>query len=750
MSKLGITPDKWRSNGSGISRSSHIATGANASVDSVGISQAVTGTIKSVITNQEYFTDGTVTQGTAILNNAILDPAADTGAAFAAQDGILETKASSNKNFTGTLYGDVGAIYHYGSGTLATPVGVLGLLFNVGAGAITNGYGVRSIASFNPSSPATVSSFAGLSNLLINYGNSTVTNSYGAYLSNPVKIGGTITNNYGLYIENQAAGGTNYNIYSAGSTSTNYFEGRVVGSSIGANTGSNAAIARLDVRTPSGDYTTPIMNLHSDNVSGATTGWNFWIGGPGDYDGSLKIHAEGQPQDSWSLRLLASAEGYGVSSTYGFAAPEFRSTITGRGDSAILKYTTDGANNMSGHVDVGQPYLGGAAPATYFSTRAYVGKTATSLFEVRNWTDDTALFTVNGVDGSVILYPTSSTYTASKTMLKANSTYTLDFVNATAPVMISQTATMIFKQNGYGFGSGTLFQSAATYQNDSGTTRTIGPIAALAHAPTVQSNGGTLTLSYDSGFLQNATYNATAAGTTNVTNSIGAWLQGATVGTSTTVTNAYGILADYTNTVSGTLTSYAAFVSNTLAGTNKTRILLGTATIPSGTWGIYQSSTERNYFAGVSSFSSSGTLGTNEVFRVGAPATIDNNAYAIITAPSTGVKALVVQGQNSMTQPAFQVQNGSGTNLIQVQGGTITLGDGEVIALGTTTGTKIGTNTTHKLGFWNATPIVQPTTAVAAATFVANTSGIANDTATFDGYTIGQVVKALRNAGLLA
>jgi hypothetical protein len=69
---------------------------------------------------------------------------------------------------------------------------------------------------------------------------------------------------------------------------------------------------------------------------------------------------------------------------------------------------------------------------------------------------------------------------------------------------------------------------------------------------------------------------------------------------------------------------------------------------------------------------------------------------------------------------------------------------------GTGTGTKLGTATTQKIGFWNATPIVQPTTAVAASTFVANTSLIANDTATFDGYTIGQVVKALRNTGILA
>jgi hypothetical protein len=46
--------------------------------------------------------------------------------------------------------------------------------------------------------------------------------------------------------------------------------------------------------------------------------------------------------------------------------------------------------------------------------------------------------------------------------------------------------------------------------------------------------------------------------------------------------------------------------------------------------------------------------------------------------------------------------------------------------------------------------LYQQTTGVAASTFAMNTSGILNDTATFDGYTIGQVVKVLRNLGILA
>jgi hypothetical protein len=73
------------------------------------------------------------------------------------------------------------------------------------------------------------------------------------------------------------------------------------------------------------------------------------------------------------------------------------------------------------------------------------------------------------------------------------------------------------------------------------------------------------------------------------------------------------------------------------------------------------------------------------------------------------------------------------------------------IVTDTTTGTKIGTGTTQKLGFWNATPIVQPTTSITEAAYVENAGGVnVNDDSTFDGYTLRQVVKALRDAGILA
>ena len=60
----------------------------------------------------------------------------------------------------------------------------------------------------------------------------------------------------------------------------------------------------------------------------------------------------------------------------------------------------------------------------------------------------------------------------------------------------------------------------------------------------------------------------------------------------------------------------------------------------------------------------------------------------------------------------------SGLNSINMQT-SLLLTDARDIAVGTTTGTKIGTATTQKLGFYNKTPVVQPT-AVANATDAAS------------------------------
>ncbi|MGC8638722.1 MAG: hypothetical protein ACP5XB_02455 [Isosphaeraceae bacterium] len=81
--------------------------------------------------------------------------------------------------------------------------------------------------------------------------------------------------------------------------------------------------------------------------------------------------------------------------------------------------------------------------------------------------------------------------------------------------------------------------------------------------------------------------------------------------------------------------------------------------------------------------------------------------------PSTGCipLATVVTGPTSVTsvtdnRVVCSVVGTDALPYLPLAGGT--LADGAQVALGTSTGTRIGTSTTQKLAFWNATPVPQP------------------------------------------
>jgi hypothetical protein len=74
------------------------------------------------------------------------------------------------------------------------------------------------------------------------------------------------------------------------------------------------------------------------------------------------------------------------------------------------------------------------------------------------------------------------------------------------------------------------------------------------------------------------------------------------------------------------------------------------------------------------------------------------------------------------------VASGAGDTPLNLTGGalgcgTVTLADAANIVAQTGTGTKIGTATTQKLGFWNASPAVQPA-AIANLTVTASTGSL--------------------------
>ncbi len=87
--------------------------------------------------------------------------------------------------------------------------------------------------------------------------------------------------------------------------------------------------------------------------------------------------------------------------------------------------------------------------------------------------------------------------------------------------------------------------------------------------------------------------------------------------------------------------------------------------------------------------------------------------------------------------------------------GDSTYGEGQDIAFGTTTGTKIGTGATQKLGFYGATPVVQYATEGTVTGFTAGSGTAAKDDSVYTGdfgtraYTVGDIVKCLKTVGLM-
>lgn len=165
--------------------------------------------------------------------------------------------------------------------------------------------------------------------------------------------------------------------------------------------------------------------------------------------------------------------------------------------------------------------------------------------------------------------------------------------------------------------------------------------------------------------------------------------------------------------------------------------------------------------AGVAVFINEGTLSGDTIWVC-----TDNAASAVVgTDPLTFVTITTVVGAaGSDTQVQYNASGSfAGSSLF-----TFTVGSGTVTAtnfVGNTSVTSpsvLATGATGVLGhdaatsaptaffgLYGTTPIVQVTTGVASAAFVAGVGTAVNDDSTFGGYTLGQVVQALQNYGLL-
>jgi hypothetical protein len=222
-------------------------------------------------------------------------------------------------------------------------------------------------------------------------------------------------------------------------------------------------------------------------------------------------------------------------------------------------------------------------------------------------------------------------------------------------------------------------------------------------------------------------------------------------------------------------TTTAAMVStNAAAGTDSGIVVGGN---PLGNFGmlyaVLGNTTGNNY--GAAGFTRFGNISIGLVGRTGLNTTQDAKTGAKyigcvgITRNNTGAgsvslggyfglnisdptfeNAALIADNADAAYPIFIARDNGSAKWTIADGGDTTWGDAVNMVFNATTGTKIATATSQKIGFWNAAPIVQPTTGVASAARVGGGGTTVTDTDTFDGYTIAQVVKALRNTGLLA
>lgn len=150
-----------------------------------------------------------------------------------------------------------------------------------------------------------------------------------------------------------------------------------------------------------------------------------------------------------------------------------------------------------------------------------------------------------------------------------------------------------------------------------------------------------------------------------------------------------------------------------------------------------------------------GTFGTvigvlsNTTLQASAAGVI-TNLYGVRSALTAATNTTAVGTYVGYYMPSPTLGGATATNVYGVKIEDLTVGGTLNYAIYTGRGDiHLMSNSADKFGLWGVTPIARPTTAFAAAAFVAGAGTAVNDASTFGGYTLKQVVQALQSLGLL-
>ncbi len=417
-----------------------------------------------------------------------------------------------------------------------------------------------------------------------------------------------------------------------------------------------------------------------------------------------------------------------------------------------------GANALQGSIDIyNGNYLTGTAPALLLG--ADVGSTTTRTNSTRKIGSVTGKHYTNSQD-PVSLFTLDNALTYNKVLIGGGSAgYTgstqIEFYTAANTTTFTGTLRGSIDTNGQwlinGFGAGIVGQivrgaasqtaNLTEYQNSSGTAFvTVGPPTLTGASTTSNFLNVTGTLpSSQSAETRGVYFNITSAGSSGQ-------VQG-------------GILVDFNAGYSGTIATASGSFNNKITANVTGLFASGSANF--GCTGGSQGSSTSGENCGAYGWAQGGILNVGIFGRSVSNKNSGTNIGAVGIALNGGSSPIQIGGffgltgsAPTLTSAALICDNGGTTSDIFVarDNGTamVTITDGGHFAFDVTTGSKLGTATSQKLGFWNATPVIQQTTAVAPATITNGVGAAGKQDDTYDGYTVAQVVKALRTTGLLA
>lgn len=487
-----------------------------------------------------------------------------------------------------------------------------------------------------------------------------------------------------------------------------------------------------------------------------TTGKLIKNGSPiTDYLTTAAAASTYQPLATPLTNFSALANSAGVLNNDGSGNLSYVGTSNGGNGAAdalkILSFDSTGQFQASGRFDIKQSTS--STPGTLFLWDA----DGSNWARIRTATNVTTNITLTVPTAGGTLIGTGDTGTVTNTML-ANSAIT---INGT-PVSLGGSTTIA---TGITIGSTAITGGTSGRLLTSGTTvgeQTLGTGVATALAVNVGStgafvaNGGALGTP-SSGTLTSCTGLPISGLTASTSAAIGVGSIELGNATDTTIARVSAGVASIEGATIATLSTAQTW---TAVQTFSSAPVITTITGGYGGLGglIITSNNTGGTYLGSSSYVPGVTVGSAASlgFSSGAPTAGPDCASARDAADAwahrRGTNAQALRVYNTFTS-ATNFERASiswATNILSIgtekgSGG----GTARAMQLVTDGTSRVNIGAAGELGLYGVTAVARATTAGAASTFVTNTSGILNDTATFDGYTIGQVVKALRNVGIL-